>query len=117
MGIPWLELIDFDIVEPSNLASQGYLEQNLGRYKVEATAALCRATSRATQVQAFVSRFRRSIQIGNCVLCCVDSIDARRRIWQAVGLGAFEPRGEPSARSASNRAPDIRLRRTAAHRA
>ena len=24
MGIPWLELIDFDAVEESNIASQGY---------------------------------------------------------------------------------------------
>ena len=42
MGITWLELVDFDLVEPSNLASQGYLEEDLGKLKVEATAQLCR---------------------------------------------------------------------------
>ena len=40
IGIPWLQLIDFDVVEESNLASQGYLEEDLGRLKVEATAEL-----------------------------------------------------------------------------
>ena len=34
MGIPWLQLVDFDGVEPSNLASQGYLQDDLGRPKV-----------------------------------------------------------------------------------
>ena len=34
MGLPWLQLVDFDFVEESNLASQGYLESDLGRPKV-----------------------------------------------------------------------------------
>jgi sulfur carrier protein ThiS adenylyltransferase len=34
MGIPWLQLVDFDVVEASNLASQGYLQDDLGRPKV-----------------------------------------------------------------------------------
>ena len=42
MGIPRLQLVDHDRVETSNLASQGYLESDLGRPKVEATADLCR---------------------------------------------------------------------------
>ena len=42
MGVPWLQLVDFDVVETSNLASQAYLEEDLGKLKVEATAALCK---------------------------------------------------------------------------
>ena len=41
IGVPWLQLIDFDVVEESNLASQGYLENDLGRHKVNATADIC----------------------------------------------------------------------------
>ena len=37
VGVPWLQLVDFDVIETSNLASQGYLETDLGRLKVEAT--------------------------------------------------------------------------------
>ena len=34
MGIPWLQLVDHDKVEWSNLASQGYLEGDMGKLKV-----------------------------------------------------------------------------------
>ena len=84
MGVPWLQLIDFDLVEPSNLASQGFLEKDLGRPKVEATADLCREINRGLEVQALPQRFRRSTQVGRVVFCCVDQIETRRQIWQAV---------------------------------
>ena len=29
MGVAWLQLVDFDVVEIDNLASQGFLEENL----------------------------------------------------------------------------------------
>ena len=84
MGIPWLQLTDFDIVEPSNLASQGYLEKDLGRLKVDATSDLCRQINTKMEIQAVPERFRRSMRIGNVVFCAVDSIDTRRLIWDSV---------------------------------
>jgi len=84
MGIPWLQIIDFDVVELSNLASQGYLEDDLGKFKVDAIADLCRKINSSLEIHVVPERFRRSMQIGNIVLCCVDKIDARRLIWQAV---------------------------------
>jgi len=84
MGIPWLELVDFDRVEESNLASQGYLEEDLGKMKVEATADLCRKINRNMEVHAVVDRFKRSMEVGNAVFVCVDRIDTRRLIWEAV---------------------------------
>ena len=84
MGVPWLELVDFDLVETSNLASQGYLEDDLGRLKVEAMAKLCRQINAGVEVISIPDRFRRSMEIGNAVFCCVDTIDIRRLIWQAV---------------------------------
>ena len=85
MGIPRLRLVDFDLVETSNLTSQGYLEEDLGKLKVEATAALCRHINSRTEITAIPERFRRSAEIGNAIFCCVDKIDVRRLIWQAVG--------------------------------
>jgi sulfur carrier protein ThiS adenylyltransferase len=85
MGIPWLQLIDFDVVETSNLASQGYLEEDLGKLKVEATAAQCRRINSGIEIVPVPERFRRSTEIGNNVFCCVDKIDVRRLIWEAVG--------------------------------
>jgi len=84
MGIPWLQLVDFDIVEESNLASQGYLEEDLGKMKVEATADLCRKINHDLEVHAVVDRFKRSMEVGNAVFVCVDRIDTRRLIWEAV---------------------------------
>jgi molybdopterin-synthase adenylyltransferase len=84
MGIPWLQLVDFDKVEPSNLASQGYLQDDLGRPKVEATADLCHQVNHMLEVHSVAQRFRRSMEIGNVVFCAVDKIDVRRLIWEAV---------------------------------
>ncbi len=84
MGVPWLQLIDHDIVEEVNLAPQGYLENDLGRPKVQATADLAQNINHQLETQEHQERFRRSMEIGNVVFCCVDSIDTRRHIWQAV---------------------------------
>ena len=84
MGIPWLQLIDFDVVEESNLASQGYLENDLNKLKVNVTSDLCWQINSNMEIQAVPERFRRSIEIGNVVFCAVDRIDVRRLIWQAV---------------------------------
>ena len=84
IGIPWLQLIDFDSVEESNLASQGYLEDDLGRHKVDATADLCHQTNHNLELYTINERFKRTAKIGNVVFCCVDSITTRRLIWEAV---------------------------------
>ena len=84
MGITCLHLVDFDIVEESNLASQGYLEEDLNRMKVEATADLCRKINRNLNVHTAADRFKRSMEVGNVVFVCVDRIDTRRLIWEAV---------------------------------
>ncbi len=84
MGIPWLQLVDFDRVETANLASQGHLEGDIGYLKVEATAVLCRRINSQIEITTMPERFRRSMEIGNVVFCCVDRIDIRRLIWEAV---------------------------------
>ena len=84
IGIPWLQLIDFDKVEWSNLASQGYLEGDMGKLKVNATLELCWRINATGQIHVVPERFRRSMEIGNVVFCCVDRIDVRRLIWESV---------------------------------
>ena len=84
MGVPWLQLIDFDLVETSNLASQGYLEEDLGRPKVEATGELCRRINHGLELHQANERFRRSMDIGTAIFCAVDKIEIRRMIWDAV---------------------------------
>ena len=84
IGAPRLTLIDFDTVEESNLASQGYLEADLGLLKVSATAEQCRRIHSGIEVTEIADRFRRSMDVGSVVFCAVDKIDTRRIIWQSV---------------------------------
>ena len=84
IGIRWLQLCDFDIVEESNIASQGYFEDDLGKLKVRATAEICHRINSKLELYMIENRFRRSEQTGNIVFCTVDSIETRRLIWQAL---------------------------------
>jgi len=84
IGIPNLTLIDFDHVEESNLASQGYLEADLGKLKVETTAQACKAINSVIQIQTMPERFNRRLDITGQIFCCVDKIDTRKLIWQTL---------------------------------
>lgn len=84
IGIPWLQLIDFDSVEESNLASQGYFEEDLGQFKVDATSDICWQINSNLQIYPLTERFRRSMEVGNVVFCAVDKIEVRKLIWEAV---------------------------------
>ena len=84
MGISWLQLVDFDLVEPSNLASQGYLQDDLGRPKVQANGDMCHQINHDLEVHEVNDRFKRSMEIGNVLFCAVDSIETRRLIWNVV---------------------------------
>src|ERR1700722_608450 len=59
-GMPELTLIDHDVVDVVNLAPQGYMPQDLGQAKVEATAQWCRLLSPDLQVHIYSERFKRS---------------------------------------------------------
>lgn len=85
IGIRWLQLVDFDLVEASNLASQGYWEEDLGTSKVQATSDLCYKINESIEVVEVEERFNRRMEIGNTIFCCVDGIQVRQLIWSAVG--------------------------------
>ena len=84
IGIPHLQLIDFDTVEIGNLATQGYLQTDLGELKVKATAEFCRQLNPDIEMEVIADRFKRSTRVGNCVFNCVDSITARTHIWDIL---------------------------------
>ena len=84
IGVDWLQLIDFDTVEESNVASQGYHEHDVGRLKVQATAEACWQINSGLSIHTVEGRFRRSMTVGDAVFLCVDSIDTRKLIWQAL---------------------------------
>lgn len=77
MGIPKLQLIDFDEVVRTNITSQGFLTDDVGRPKVEAVGDSCHQIEHLLAVEEIKDRYRPSQEIGPNVFCCVDSISAR----------------------------------------
>ena len=84
LGVPKLQLVDFDVVEATNITSQGYLTADVGRSKVEATGDACQQLEHLLEVEEVRDRFRPSLEVGTVVFCCVDSISTRAAIWRSV---------------------------------
>jgi hypothetical protein len=90
LGVPALTLYDPDTVAVENLAPQGFWESDLGRSKVEAVAGIARRQFPAIQLTEVPERFRISAVRAwtsnreHAVFCCVDAIDTRKLVWEAV---------------------------------
>lgn len=84
LGVPKLQFIDPDHVEHSNVTTQGYLADDVGRPKVLATADACQQIEHLLAVEEIHDRFRPAQVIGSAVFCCVDSISTRAAIWRSV---------------------------------
>ena len=84
IGVPWMQLVDHDVVEESNIASQGYYEDDLTRFKVHAASDICHQINPMLELYTINERFKRSVPFGNSIFCCVDRIETRRHIWEAV---------------------------------
>ena len=84
LGAPYIQLIDFDDVEISNITTQGYLFSEIGQSKVSAIQQMISAIDSAIQVAPVQDRFRARLDVGQAVFCCVDSISAREAIWRST---------------------------------
>lgn len=84
MGIGKAQLIDFDRVEEANLGTQAYLQDDIGRFKVHATADLMQQLNHQLPTEEINERFAQSMDVSRVVFCCVDSIQTREHIWRSV---------------------------------
>jgi len=84
MGAQYIQLVDHDHVEETNISSQAYYESDLNKQKVDATGDLCNSINKDARVIRMNNRFRRSQNFGNIVFCCVDKIETRKLIWETV---------------------------------
>ncbi len=84
IGVRRLQLVDFDVVDLTNVTTQGYRARDVGRLKVEATAEAVREIDDAIELELVNERYRPRIRAGEAVFCCVDSISAREAIWRSV---------------------------------
>ncbi|MEN6496449.1 MAG: ThiF family adenylyltransferase [Thermoguttaceae bacterium] len=85
VGVPRIQLIDFDRVDRTNLTTQGYLADDVGQPKVLATAEAIRRLDPVIAVDPIPDRYRPRVPVGAAVFCCVDSISARAAIWRSAG--------------------------------
>ena len=84
LGLPRLQLIDFDQVEVTNITTQGYLQRDLTLPKVAATARAIAEIDPTIQVETIADRYRPQIPLHPVVFCCVDSIASRAAIWRSA---------------------------------
>jgi sulfur carrier protein ThiS adenylyltransferase len=84
IGVPRIQLVDFDKVDATNVTTQGYTAADIGMTKVLATLAAIRQIDPAIQVQTIEDRYRPRLEIGQALFCCVDSIEARAAIWRSA---------------------------------
>ena len=85
LGVRKLRLVDFDVVELTNVTTQGYYQADVGFSKVEATAGAIRQIDTAIELSLIQDRFRAKVPCGDVVFCCTDSIGSCKAIWQMVG--------------------------------
>jgi molybdopterin/thiamine biosynthesis adenylyltransferase len=84
IGVGHLQLVDFDVVDATNVTTQGYLASDIGQTKVLATRTAVLLLDPATEVATVEDRYRPALEVGEAVFCCVDSIDVRRAIWRTL---------------------------------
>ena len=84
IGAPRIQLVDFDLVDVTNVTTQGYLADDVGETKVLATAVRFVALMMPFEVDTSQDRYRAKLEIGEAVFCCVDSISARAAIWRSA---------------------------------
>lgn len=90
IGVRQLQLFDFDVVESTNITTQGFGLADLGQFKTLAvTEAISRIDPHLT-VTPITDRFRPRYETGPAVFCAVDKIEARAAIWRTIkGHGRF----------------------------
>lgn len=85
LGVCRLQLVDHDLVEPSNITTQGYRLADVGRPKVAATRDAIAALDPEILVETRADRFRARDPVREVVFAAVDSIRTREQIWRSVG--------------------------------
>lgn len=103
-GVPSMTLFDPDTVAVENLATQGFSPNDIGDAKVDAVGNACHEQCPMLELHVQRERFKKSSIRGwsrtqdHCVFLCVDTIEARRLIWESVrGVASFFTDGRMTA--------------------
>lgn len=84
IGVPKIQLIDYDHVAIENLAVQGFYEKDLDSPKVEAVSKICQAINSEIEITTANKKFQSMQFTGGVLFCCVDKIEVRKSIFDSV---------------------------------
>lgn len=84
IGVRDIQLIDHDLVSPTNVTTQGYLEGDVGETKVHALERALKAIDHEIQVEPVCDKYRPKYKAGAVVFVCVDCIAARTAIFEEL---------------------------------
>ena len=84
MGVRKLQLVDHDLVNATNITTQGYWASDMGLPKVCALRTAVGLLDAQIEVDAEEQKYRPQLDVGGVVFCCVDSIATRAAIWRSL---------------------------------
>lgn len=85
MGCRKITIWDFDLFEEHNLPNQLCRIADIGKPKAEAVAELVKEFE-GIEIEACNERFDGDVNPGDYIISCVDSMDARKEIWEKVSF-------------------------------
>lgn len=85
IGVRSIQLVDFDRVDQTNITTQGYWLDDIGRLKVFAMSDAIDQLDPTVKVTIVGDRYRPKLEVGTAIFCCVDSIETRSAIWRSTG--------------------------------
>jgi molybdopterin/thiamine biosynthesis adenylyltransferase len=89
MGVTYIQIYDRDTVDDVNIATQFHGVSDVGKPKVKAVKGNISLFSDETEVYAHADRVTADTDLTDwIVISAVDSINARKEIWKAVGLSS-----------------------------
>jgi len=82
MGVSRIDLVDFDLVDATNLGSQGFAEADLDKPKTQAVSETIKKLDSRIEVNAHNGRWERGMFKGDyAIFACVDCMTIRKHIF------------------------------------
>lgn len=85
MGCSNVAVWDKDTIEPHNLPNQIFREKDIGKSKVQAIAEICKEFNNVELI-THEEFFEGKPLPSGIIICAVDSMDTRKKIWSALKL-------------------------------
>ncbi len=82
IGCMNIQLVDFDVVDETNITTQGYRRDEVGRPKVEALRDEIIRIDGNILVSAVNDMYRHKHRMNPAIFCCVDKISVRSTIYE-----------------------------------